>query len=274
VSRAANSLLTESTSATRSPRWGWLLLSFTRREVLNRYAGSFSGLAWTLLHPLAQLGIYAVVFSQVFRIGVPPGYPGVSYTTFVAVALWPWIMFSEGLQRGMASIAANAGLVRKVAFPHRLLVYASVLASCAVHGVGFLAVVVALRLMGEPIRLGALPLVLVVLVPYMLLATGLGAVLAALQTLLRDVEHALQVILTILFYASPILYPASLVPENLRGLVEANPLAWFSERLRQVLLQGGGLVAGDAVAALACLVAFAAGLWFFHRLSPHFEDFL
>jgi lipopolysaccharide transport system permease protein len=108
----------------------------------------------------------------------------------------------------------------------------------------------------------------------MLLATGIGAALAALHTLLRDVEHVVQVLLTILFYASPILYPASLVPEALRKWVNANPLAWFSERLREVLLQGGGFVPGDALAALACLAVFAAGMWIFERLSPHFEDFL
>src|SRR6185436_1957265 len=95
------------------PRWGWLLASFARREVLNRYAGSVTGLAWTLLHPLAQLAIFAFVFSHIFRIGVPAGYSNVSYVTFVAVALWPWIMFSEGLQRAMLSIAGNAGLIRK-----------------------------------------------------------------------------------------------------------------------------------------------------------------
>src|SRR5438105_5869162 len=185
----------------RAPRWSWLLFSFTRREVLNRYAGSASGLAWSLLHPLAQLAILTVVFGQFFRVGVPEGYPGVSYTAFVALALWPWIMFSEGVQRAMASVSSNAGLIRKVAFPHRLLVYAAVLACCVVHCVGFLAVIVVLRATGDPIRLSSLPWAFVLLVPYLLLATGLGAALAALQTLLRDVEHVVQVLLTLVFYA-------------------------------------------------------------------------
>jgi len=255
-------------------RWAWLLLSFARREVMSRYAGSVSGLAWTLLHPLAQLGIFAYVFSQVFRVGVPAGYPGVTYVAYVAVALWPWIMFSEGMTRAMGSVGANAGLIKKVAFPHRLLVYASVLACCVVHAVGFAAVLVALKAFGEPIHLSGIPAAIVLMVPYMLLAAGLGALLAALQTLLRDVEHVVQVLITILFYASPILFPATLIPAALQGWVKVNPLAWFSERMREILLQGAGLVPGDAVAAAGCLLIFLGGLWVFNRLSPSFEDYL
>jgi lipopolysaccharide transport system permease protein len=257
-----------------APRWGWLLLSFARREVSSRYAGSATGLAWTLLHPLAQLAIFAIVFTHVFRVGVPAGYPGVSYTAFVAAALWPWIMFSESLHRAMASIAANGGLIRKVAFPHRLLVFAAVLACCAIHLAGYLTVLLVLKLTGEPIRLSGIPIALALLVPYMLLAAGIGALLAALQTLLRDVEHFVQVLLQIVFYASPILYPASIAPAVLQRFMQLNPIAWFSERMREVLFAGGGFVPGDALATLICLALFAAGLWVFERLSPHFEDFL
>jgi len=256
------------------PRWNWLLLSFARREIFNRYAGSASGLAWTLLHPLAQLAIFAVVFSQVFRVGVPSQYSSATYTTFVAIALWPWIMFNEGLQRAMGSVGANAGLIRKVAFPHRLLVYAAVLATFAVHAVGFVAVIVVLKLLGEPIALSRLPLAFVLLVPYLLLAAGLGAALAAFQTMLRDVEHAVQIVLTVLLYASPVLYSTSLVPAEWRRWYLMNPVAWLSERMREVLLGGSGLGAGDLLAAAACMAIFGIGLWIFNRISPHFEDFL
>jgi ABC-type polysaccharide/polyol phosphate export permease len=165
-------------------------------------------------------------------------------------------------------------LIRKVAFPHRLLVYAAVLAHFAVHVVGFVAILVVLRLYGEPIRFSGLPWAVLLLVPYFLLAVGIGAFLAALQTLLRDVEHGLGVVLTVVFYATPILYPATLVPPAIRPFLEANPLAYLSGRMRDVLLQGGWLTTTDLLMALACGAVAAAGLWFFNRLSPHFEDFL
>jgi lipopolysaccharide transport system permease protein len=263
-----------SAPTTVRPRWNWLLLSFARRELFNRYAGSASGLAWTLLHPLAQLAIFAFVFSQLFRIAVPPEYGHASYTAFVALALWPWIMFNEGLQRAMNSVGANAGLIRKVAFPHRLLVYSAILSTCAVHLVGFIAVVIVLRVLGEPIALSRFPVAIALLVPYMLLAAGLGAALAAFQTMLRDVEHVVQIVITILLYASPVLYPTSLVPESMRFWYQLNPVAWYSERMREVLMLNSGFVPGDLVAALACLAVFAGGLWIFNRISPHFEDFL
>src|SRR6187397_2277954 len=108
----------------------------------------------------------------------------------------------------MGSIAANAGLIRKVAFPHRLLVYSAVLATVAVHAVGFVAVIIVLKALGEPIRLAAVPIAVVLLVPYMLLATGIGAALAAFTVMLRDIEHAVPIALSMLLYASPILYPS------------------------------------------------------------------
>jgi len=249
-----------------------LLANFFKRELTTRYLGSTTGLAWALLHPIALLAVYHFVFTTVFRAG---SFGGKSFLLFVAVALWPWLAAQEGLQRGTVSLAGYAGLIRKVAFPHELVIYASVASTFALQFAGYLAVLVVLAAFGEPVRfeglLVAVPLWLVLAVA----VAGIALLLAALQVFIRDVEHVMMPVLMILMYLTPILYPLTLVPEGLRPWVAANPFAWLVVRLRDALLEGQLAPQwGDAVALAAALALFFAGRWVFRRLSPHFEDFL
>jgi ABC-type polysaccharide/polyol phosphate export permease len=258
--------------ATARARDRALFVNFYRRELRSRYLGSVTGLAWALLHPLALLAVYHFVFTTVFRAA---GFAGQSFLAFVAVALWPWLAAQEALQRGTVSLAGYAGLIRKVAFPHELVVYASVAATFSLQFIGYLTVLVVLRAFGEPIRfeglIVAVPLWLVLAVA----VTGLALLLGALQVFVRDVEHVLMPVLMILMYVTPILYPLALVPERLRPWVAANPFGWLVGRLRDGLLDGNVAPrASDAVAAVVALAVFLAGRAAFRRLSPHFEDFV
>ena len=252
----------------------WLLWSFTRREILDRYTGSLGGFAWALAHPLALLAIYALVFTTVFRVQLPPGTVTVSYTAFVAVTLWPWLMFADGVTRGMGAIQGNAALIRKVAFPHRLVVFANVISSFAIHAIGYAAVLATLRALGEPLALSRVLAVGYLIFCLLVGTLGVAAFLAAVQVLVRDVSQLVGVLLALLFYATPILYPVSLVPEGMRPWLRGNPLTPLLERLREVLINNAPLVPGDLLILVAALLVFAAGLWVFERLSPFFEDFL
>ena len=259
-------------SAAISPRSRALFANFYRRELTARYLGSVTGLAWALLHPLALLGVYYFVFTKVFRAG---GFGGTSFLVFVAVALWPWLAAQEALQRATVSVGNYAGLIRKVAFPHELIVYASVAATFTLHFVGYLAVLLVLALIGEPVHLSGLLLALPLWVVTSAAVTGVAFLLAALQVFVRDVEHVLMPLLMILMYLTPILYPLSLVPEELRPWVAANPFAWLVARLRDALLDGR-LAPQWIDLAMAAGAAFLllAGRRVFLRLSPHFEDFV
>lgn len=249
-----------------------LLRNFYWRELHSRYLGSVTGLAWALLNPLALLAVYHFVFTTVFRTG---GFAGKSFLAFVAVALWPWLAAQEALQRGVVSLAGYAGLIRKVAFPHELVVYASVLATLTLHLVGYVVVLIVLRVLGEPLELSGLVLALPLWIVMALAVTGITLALAALQVFLRDVEHALMPALMILMYVTPILYPLTLVPPSMRPWVAANPFSWLVGRLRDAVLDGQlAPRAGDALALVVALLLFAGGRWVFRRLSPHFEDFL
>jgi len=249
-----------------------LFANFLRREITTRYLGSVSGLAWALLNPLALLAVYHFVFTHIFRVGA---FAGQSFLAFVAVALWPWLAAQEALQRGAVSIAGYSGMIRKVAFPHEIVVYASVVASFALQLAGYVAVLVVLKIAGEPIHLAGLAVALPIWSILAIAVVGLTLALAALQVFVHDVEYVLMPLLMILMYLTPILYPLSLVPESLRGFVAANPFGWVVERLRAALLDGRlALEWYDALALAVALTLFAGGRWVFRRLSPHFEDFV
>jgi len=261
---------------TRAPRAAQrdraLFVNFWKRELTTRYLGSITGLAWAFVHPLALLAVYHFVFTTVFRT---TGFAGGSFLAFVAIALWPWLSAQEAIQRGTTSLAGYAGLIRKVAFPHEVIVYASVAATLALHLAGYLTVLIVLVLWGEPIRLEGLLLALPLWFVLAIAVTGLTLFFAALQVFVRDVEHVLLPVLMILMYLTPILYPLTLVPESLRPWVAANPFSWLVGRLRDALLEGTlTLEWGDAMAFMAAVAIFFAGRWVFRRLSPQFEDFV
>jgi lipopolysaccharide transport system permease protein len=249
-----------------------LFAYFFKREITTRYLGSATGLAWALLHPLALLAVYHFVFTMVFRMG---RYDGASFLLFVAVALWPWLAAQEGLQRATVSLIGHAGLIRKVAFPHELVVYASVASTLTLQFAGSLAVLVALAAFGEPVRFEGLLVAVPLWLLLALAVTGLALFLAALQVFIRDVEHVLMPVLMILMYLTPILYPLTLVPERMRPWVAANPFGWLVTRLREALLEGRLAPRwSDAVALAVALALYFAGRWVFRRLAPHYEDFL
>jgi ABC-type polysaccharide/polyol phosphate export permease len=250
-----------------------LLWALTRRDIQNRYAGSVAGALWALLHPLALLALYAVVFEAVFKVKVPNLSLGQPYVLFIALALWPWMAFQEAVMRGTTSVQQNGALVKKVAFDHELLIYSAVMSSFAVHGVGFAVVMVVLGVLGFNIQWVGLFSLLAFVPVLLLMALVLALLLGALQVFLRDVEQLLSQVMSVLFYATPILFPMAIVPGWLAEAMHYNPLVHVIEPLRNGLLGQGSLDAESiAWVALVSVIAFAVARAFFLRLSPYFED--
>lgn len=251
-----------------------LFQHFLVREIKSRYLGSLSGYFWVLAQPLAQLALYSLVFTTIFQVRFPQ-LEQHSFVEFVAIALWPWLAFQEGIQRALVAISNNAGLIKKIALPYELLVYTAVGGSYAVHGAGFLLVLGVLSVLGSELHLLTLPAVLWLLGLLFLLTMGLALILATLQVFLRDIEHVLVSVLMLWFYASPILYPLSLVPEPFRTLLRINPLSYFFDRLRDLLMFGQWkFTEVDIMVALGSVLIFGLGLAFFRRCAGRFEEFL
>ncbi len=251
-----------------------LALHFIRRDIRNRYLGSFSGGLWALIQPLAQLAVYSFVFVYVFKARVPgAGAPG--YVPFLALALWPWTAFAESLTRATTAMQDNAALIRKVALPREVLVFAAVAASFLIQGIGFLAIVFALRAFGVPVQLAALPWVALVYAQLFVLALGVAFLFAAVQVFVRDLSAALPQLLMLWMFASPVFYARESLPEAYRPYLGLNPFTHYPEFFRAALLHMPGPPAiSDAVALVGALAVLAIGGLVFRRLNPHFEDFL
>jgi len=251
-----------------------LFLSFVGRELRNRYAGSISGALWALLHPIAQLAIFAFIFAAIFRSRAG-NLDESQYIAFYACGLWPWLAFREGLARGTASLQGAAQLIKKIAFPNELIVAAAVTATFIVHIGGFLLALTVLKIFGQPIDFLGLPVAILACSALLLASLGLSFALSAIQLIIRDVEQALGPILDLLFFLTPILYPLAAVPKDLQPVVAANPLTFVLERLHDALVFNPGLptIEDAAMVAIAALI-LAGGHAVFRRLAPHFEDFV
>lgn len=248
--------------------------SLVRRELHDRYAGTSVGLGWVLLQPVFMLGIYSIVFAWVLQVRLPGSDSTSAFVIHLALVLWPWTFFQEGLTRGMGAFRAQASLVRKTRLPRELPVLAAVSVSGIVHGAGYLLVLFCLVLMGAAFSLAGLPLFLLLLVVLLLMTSALALVLSVLQLVWRDLEQALGPLLMVLFYFSPILYPLELVPAGWRDVAALNPVAWWAGRMRDALLTGAVPRLADVLALLAAVVFFLLARRVFLRVAGHAEDLL
>jgi lipopolysaccharide transport system permease protein len=262
-------------STTASTRKNWsLFIIFLRREFTGQYLGSVTSVGWALIAPLVMLAIYGYVFGEIFKVRFPEA-DAVGFLGYLALGMWPWIAFSESISRAIKAVKGNAALVHKTALPHEIFVYSTVLASFLTHLGGYAAVMLVLALLGKPLIWFMLPLVVYYMLLVLLLALGLGLIVAALDVFLNDVEHGVPLILTMWFFSTPILYSPSLLPAGVLPYLNLNPMAYIVVNIRQAMLTGQwtpGWI--DGLALIASIGVFIFGRWFFNRCSPRFEDFL
>ena len=227
------------------PSLGWLagygdlLRTLVRREVRARYKGSALGLLWSLVYPLAMMGVYTLVFSVLWKSAGDI----VHYPLFVLAGLGVWGFFQAAVQLGTGSLVANASLIKKVWFPRELVVTAVVLAQTISIAV-ILAVLIPLDLIVVPRTARTMVLAVPILAALLCLALGFAWILSIGNVFFRDVEHLLAILFLPWFFLTPVLYsldvlPAAVEHEWLIHLLRyGNPVTPYVESLRAVILQG------------------------------------
>jgi lipopolysaccharide transport system permease protein len=260
------------------PSLGWvagyreLLRTLIQREIRVRYKGSALGLVWSVVYPLAMMGVYTLVFSVLWKTaGNIPHYP-----LFVLAGLAVWGFFQAAVQLGSGALLGNADLIKKVWFPRELVVVATVLAQTVSIGV-MLAILIPADLIVEPRNARTLALALPIMAALVCLALGLAWLLSVANVFFRDVEHLLGVLFLPWFFLTPVLYGLQQLPAAAQHawlidlLRYGNPVTPYVEALRAVILQA--TVPGVSLLLYIFLVGPALallGLWVVQRFDDRF----
>jgi lipopolysaccharide transport system permease protein len=246
-----------------------LLWTLTIREIKVRYAQSFLGVSWAIAQPLALMLTFTLFFGRF--AGIPSD--GLPYPLFSYSALLPWTFFTTCLAFGVPSLVTNTTLVTKIYFPREILPLASVLSALVDFAAAALAYV-ALMIIYQVMPTSAciyLPLLFLVQLLFAIAATFF---LSAINVSYRDVRYALPLVTQIWLYATPVIYPLSVVPEHLRmTYLGVNPMASVIDGYRRVLVAGQppdlDMLGLSAITALALLVC---SYWYFKRAERGFAD--
>ena len=240
-----------------------------------RFFGSALGYLWTLMRPLMLFGVLYFVFTEVVRFGA-----GVEhYPVYLLAAIVLFTFFSETTSRGVTSLIERETLLRKIRFP-RMVVPLSVALHAAFNlGLNLLVVFVFVFASGIDPRwtwLEMVPLILLLV----LLSTGTTMLVSALYVRYRDVQPIWEVILQILFYASPIIYVTASFPDSIEREAMANPITAILTQMRHALIDPGAPTAAQAIGGGARLliplgvtaVVFALGIWVFAKEAPRIAE--
>lgn len=238
--------------------------------VRHRYAGGGFGLAWLLLGPLTNVLLYGALASFLIPLNHRPSAVGLHLCS----GLLPWLALTDGLSRGTQSLVRNAATLRAVPMPTAVVAAAAAVETLLTVGVAML-VVACMSLAAGTVRVGSIVVLTLVGLLMATLALGLTLILATLRVFFADVPEALRFVLVLAMWAVPIVYPVTLVPANLRAVMELHPFDPFLAALRWAL--AGGVLPGAQSWTLMLvwpLVLLSAGAWVATALEADVRDTL
>jgi lipopolysaccharide transport system permease protein len=245
-----------------------LLYFLVWRDVKVRYKQSFIGAGWAIIQPVMTMAIFTVVFGNFAKIPSD----GVPYAVFAYTALLPWTYFSSALSRSGTGLVSNANLITKVYFPRLIIPLASVIAPAVDFLFAFLVLLGLMAWFGIAPTWGILALPLFFLLA-MITALAIGLWLSPLNARYRDVGHTIPFLTQFWMFASPVVYPVSLIPESWRLIYSLNPMVGVIEGFRWALLgKENPDFAPMLVSVAVVLVLLAGGIVFFKRMERTLAD--
>jgi lipopolysaccharide transport system permease protein len=245
-----------------------LLFFLAWRDISVRYKQTVLGAAWAIIQPVFTMLLFSLFFGWLGKIPSD----GIPYPIFSYAALLPWHYFAAALAGSSDSLVGNANLLSKVYFPRLIIPIASILPPIVDFMIAFTV------LLGMMFFYGIVPTWNIVWLPFFLLlalvtALGAGLWLSALNVQYRDIRYTIPFITQFWLFASPVVYPSSIIPEQWRPLYGLNPMAGVIEGFRWALLgseSGPGLLI--LVSVFVALALMVSGAFYFRRMEKSFAD--
>lgn len=255
-------------------RYRQFIVSSVRLDLTSRFARSKLGGFWVIIHPLTQVLIYALVLSGVLSAKMPGINNRFAYAIYLCAGQVAWNLFAEIITRSLTVFIDNANLLKKISFP-RITLPLILLGSSLLNNIFLLgAIFVVFAVLGHvpTVAVVCLPLLTVITLAF---AVGLGLVLGVLNVFFRDIGQVVPIILQLLFWFTPIVYPATIIPVALRGWMAFNPVYPIVAGYQEVLVYGRFPAPGALFAVFGfSLLVLAFGLTLFRRASADMMDVL
>ena len=205
-----------------------LLKTNIKKEIRGKYKGSWLGVVWTFLNPLLMLAVYAFVFPYILRVEVE------NYTIFMIVALIPWTFFTNAVMAGTSSITINGAILKKVYFPREIIPLSVTLSQLINFLITCIIMFLFILFSGVGFSYHFIYFPLIVLIQFVLIL-GINFILSSITVFVNDVAHFVQIAMTLGFYATPVVYLSSMLPEQFQWAMKANPMAVLVESYRAAL---------------------------------------
>jgi lipopolysaccharide transport system permease protein len=245
-----------------------LVASLTRRDIRGRYKQSVLGIMWALLQPMAMTIVFTVVMSFIVRIDTG----NIPYPIFAYIAMLPWTFFSGGMSAGSECLVANFNLITKIYFPREVFPISAILGKVVDLALGLivlLPLIIYYKVHLSPMALLAIPLLMI----QMCLMLGVSFILSSWNLFYRDIRHVMPLLLQVWMYASPIVYPVTLIPKKYLGLYMLNPMSPLIDGVRKCVLEGQAPMWNYVgIAAVASVTILIIGYRNFKRLEPAFAE--
>jgi ABC-2 type transport system permease protein len=249
-----------------------LLFSLTKKELKVKYRGSILGFFWSLLNPILIMLVYSFVFSIVLRQGIE------EFAIFLLCGLLPFNFFANSANYGVGTIISNANLVKKIYFPKEIIPLSTVFANLInfLLELVILFIVLSIFKYSFYIYLYYLPVIIIFQIFFVV---GFTLLVSSLNVLYRDLGHLVSIIMTVWFFATPIIYPLNMVPERFQFIVNINPMAIYVIFYRNIFYfvkYPEGFYIPSLKMILICVGitfgVFFLGYFVFKRVEPRFAE--